>query len=69
MPVLSVTMDQDIDLAGNTTDVYEITFTVAGRPGIFTERVPTNVSDPVAEAAAAIGATKAQVESIYAIGV
>jgi hypothetical protein len=68
VPVLSVTSDQDIDLAGQTTDVYEVTFTVTDRPGVFTVRVPT-IGDPVAAAAAKIGATKEQVLGIYGTAV
>ena len=68
MPVISVTQDQIQDLAGNTTDVYEITFSIADRPGIFTATVPT-IGDPIAAAAASVGATKEQVLAIYGITV
>lgn len=66
MPVLSVTETQTVDLAGQLQDLYEITFTVAGRPGSFTIQVPKS-GDPVAAAAAAISAEEAQVNAIYGL--
>jgi hypothetical protein len=66
VPVLSVTESQSIDAAGSIADVYEITFTVADRPGSFTVTVP-KTPDPVAAAAAAIGETVDQVTAIYAM--
>jgi hypothetical protein len=64
VPVISVTEGQQVDLAGTVTDVYEIVFTVAGRPGSFTVTVPKG-GDAVAAAEAAIGATASQVSDIY----
>lgn len=66
MPVVSVTESQQIDAAGTLTDVYEITFTIAGRPGAFNITVP-KTGDPVAAAAAAIAAEEATVNAIYGL--
>lgn len=66
MPVVSVTESQTVDVAGNLTDVYEITFTLADRPGSFTVSVP-QTGDPVAAAAAAIAQVEGQVSGIYAL--
>jgi LysM repeat protein len=62
--VSAVTESQTIDAAGNLSDVYEITFTVADKPGSFTVNVP-KTGDPVQAAAAAVGATREQVLGIY----
>jgi hypothetical protein len=67
VPVLSVTESQTVDAAGQLTDVYEVTFTVADRPGSFTVEVPKQ-GDPVAAAQEAIAAVEAQVAGIYGIG-
>lgn len=67
MPVLSVTESQEVDAAGQLTDVYEIVFTVAGRPGSFTIQVDKHGSDPVAAAAAAIAAETGQVDALYGL--
>ena len=64
MPVLSVTETQNVDLAGNLQDLYEIVFTVAGRPGSFTVQVPKS-GDAVAAAEAAISAEASTVAAIY----
>jgi hypothetical protein len=64
--VLSVTESQNVDPAGDLSEVYEITFTVGDRPGTFTVTVPKS-GDPVAAAAAEVGATREQVEAIYAL--
>lgn len=66
MPVLSVTESQTVDAAGQLTDNYEITFTVAGRPGSFTVVVPKG-GDAVGAAAAAIGDTTGEVQAIYGL--
>jgi hypothetical protein len=66
VPVISVTETQDVDLAGTLHDYYEITFTVAGRPGSFTVRVPKE-GDAVAAAAAAIGEVAGEVSAIYGL--
>jgi hypothetical protein len=66
MPVVAVTESQIVDAAGTLTDVYEITFTVAGRPGSFTVTVPAG-GDVVAAAAAAISAVESQVNSLYGL--
>jgi hypothetical protein len=68
LPVQVVTESETEDLAGNVTPVYEITFTVADRPGIFTVQVP-KTGDPVADAAAQLDAVKAAVAGIYALPV
>ena len=59
MAVISVTQSQTIDAAGSIQDVYEITFTVAGRPGSFNVTVPKN-DNAVAAAEAAISAEASQ---------
>jgi hypothetical protein len=66
VPVLSVTETQDVDLAGTLHDYYEIVFTVSGRPGSFTIRVPKD-GDPVAAAQAAISAEAATVAALYGL--
>lgn len=66
MPVVAVTESQQVSPAGTLSDVYEITFTLAGRDGSFTVTVPTS-GDPVAAAQAAIGQVEGQVNAIYAI--
>lgn len=68
MPVLAVTESQRIDAVGTLEDVYEVTFTIDGKPGSFTVTVPRE-GDVVAAAAAQVGATKAQVLGIYDLGV
>lgn len=67
MPVESVTESQVVDAAGNLTDVYEVVYTIAGRPGSFTVEVPKQ-GDPVAAAEAAIAELQQQVGAIYGIG-
>lgn len=64
MAVVSVTEDQVVDLAGNLSDVYTITFTIEGRPGSFTVQVP-QTGDPVAAANQAIQEVEQQVGGIY----
>jgi len=66
MPVVAVTESQIVDAAGTLADVYEITFTVAGRPGSFTVTVPAQ-GDPVAAAQAAIAQREAEVNSLYGL--
>lgn len=66
MPVISVTEGQQVDLAGQVQDVYEIVFTVAGRPGSFTVQVPKS-GDAVAAAQAAIAEVAGEVAGIYSI--
>lgn len=68
MPVLVVTESEQDDIAGNVTSVYEITFTVGDRPGIFTATAP-KTGDPVADAQAQLAAVRAAVEAIYALPV
>lgn len=65
---MSVTETQQVDPAGTLTDLYEITFTIAGRPGSFTVQVP-KTGDPVSAAEAAIGAEAGAVNAMYGIGV
>ncbi len=66
MPVLSVTESETVDLAGQLTDHYEITFTVAGRPGSFTVVVPKG-GDAVGAARAAIDEVTGEVSAIYGL--
>ena len=66
MPVLSVNESQAVDLAGTLTDVFEIIFTVPGRPGSFTVTVPRG-GDPVAAAKEAIDALAGEVGEIYSL--
>jgi hypothetical protein len=66
MPVISVTEGQQVDLAGTVQEVYEIVFTVSGRPGSFTVQVPKS-GDAVAAAAAAIGEVAGEVGAIYGL--
>lgn len=64
--VTSVTADQVPDASENLIDVYDVTFTLAGKPGTFTVQVPTS-GDPVAAAEAAISAEVANVSGIYGL--
>ena len=66
MPVVSVTESQSVDAAGQLTDVYEITVTLANRPGSFTVTVP-KAGDPVAAARAAIAELEGEVGGIYGL--
>jgi hypothetical protein len=66
VPVISVTESQVPDLAGQLTDVYEITFTIPDRAGSFTITVDKH-QDPVAAARAAIDAERGEVEAIYGL--
>lgn len=66
MPVVAVTESQEIDPAGNLTNVFEITYTIPGKPGSFTLTVPRQ-ADAVAAATAEINDLTAQVDGIYAI--
>lgn len=64
--VTSVTADQVPDQADNLVDVYDVTFTLDGKPGSFSIQVSTS-GDPVAAASTAIDAMVSQVNSIYAL--
>lgn len=64
--VTSVTADQVPDAADNLVDVYDVTFTLDGKPGSFNIQVSTS-GDPVAAAEAAISAVVSQVDSIYSL--
>lgn len=66
MPVLSVTDSQEIDAAGELLNVYEIVYTIPGRPGSFTFTVPRQ-PDPVAAAEQAVADITAQVGAIYGL--
>lgn len=66
MPVVAVTESQNVDATGQLTDVYEITFTIEGRPGSFTVTVPKQ-GDPVEAARQAIAAEEANVGGIYSL--
>jgi hypothetical protein len=66
VPVVSVTESQSVDAAGQLTDVYEITVTLANRPGSFTVTVP-KAGDPVAAARAAIAELEGEVGGIYGL--
>jgi hypothetical protein len=67
VPVVSVTESQNVDAAGTLTDVYEIVFTVPGRPGSFTITVDKHGTDPVEAAREAIAAESQQVGEIYGL--
>lgn len=64
--VTSVTADQIPDASDNLIDVYDVAFTLEGKPGSFTVQVPTS-GDPVAAAEAAISAVVSQVGGIYGL--
>jgi hypothetical protein len=66
MPVTSVTESQTVDASGQLTDVYEITYTIEGRPGSFTVQV-AKTAQAVAEARDAIAELQAQVNAIYGL--
>ena len=66
MPTLAVTESQVIDAAGTLTDVYEITYEVAGHRGSFTFTVP-KTDNAVADAQAARDALVAQVDALYSL--
>jgi hypothetical protein len=66
VPVVAVTESQTVDAGGQLTDVYEITVTLANRPGSFTVTVP-KAGDPVAAARAAIAELEGEVTGIYGI--
>jgi hypothetical protein len=66
MPVTSVTESQNVDPAGNLSDVYEITYTIPGRAGSFTVDVPKN-ADALAAATNEINALTEQVNALYEI--
>ena len=66
MPVTSVTESQTVDPSGQLTDVYEITVTLADRPGSFTVTVP-KAGDPVAAAREAIAQLEGEVVGIYGL--
>lgn len=64
--VTSVTADQVPDAADNLQDVYDVTFTIDGKPGSFSVQVPRD-TDPVGNASAEIDAVVSQVAAIYAL--
>jgi hypothetical protein len=66
VPVTAVTESQTVDASGQLQDVYEITVTIADRPGSFTVTVP-KAGDPVEAARAAIAALEGQVGGIYGL--
>jgi hypothetical protein len=66
MPVVSVTESQNVDAAGQLTDVYEITYTIPNKPGSFTVDVPKS-GDALAAATAAINDLNETVLGLYAI--
>jgi hypothetical protein len=66
MPVVAVTESQQVDAAGTLSDVYEITFTIAGHPGSFNVTIPKS-GDAVAAAEAAIAEVAGQVTAIYGL--
>jgi hypothetical protein len=67
MPVVSVTESQEVDPAGQLTDVYEIVFTVPNQSGTFTIQVDKHGTDPVQAARDAIARETQQVNDIYSI--
>lgn len=64
--ITSVTADQVQDPSDNLVDVYDVTFTIDGKPGTFTTQVSTS-GDPVAAAQAQVQAIIDQVLAIYAL--
>jgi hypothetical protein len=68
VPVVAVSETQQVDPAGTLTDMYEVTFTITGRPGSFTVTVP-KTGDPVGAVQAAIDAEAGAVNAMYGIGV
>jgi hypothetical protein len=66
MPVTAVTESQSIDAAQQLVDVYEITYTIPSRPGVFTVEVPKN-DQALAEAEQAINALTNTVNALYNI--
>lgn len=66
MPVLAVAESQTVDPTGNLTDVYEITYSLPGRPGTFTVDVPKS-GDALAAAEKEINDLTATVTGIYNI--
>lgn len=65
--VTNVASDQVENASQDLVNVYDITFTVADKPGTFSVQVPVGSTDVVAAAAAAIQAVVDQVEGIYAL--
>lgn len=68
MPVVAVSESQRVDAAGTLSDIYEITFTIQGRPGSFNVTIP-KTGNAVGDAEAAVAAVAQQVNAIYGIGV
>ena len=66
MPVVAVAESQSVDVTGNLSDVYELTYTVPDRPGTFTVTVPKN-ADALAAAEQAINDLATQVNALYGI--
>jgi hypothetical protein len=66
MPVVAVAESQNVDATGNLTDVYELTYTVEGKPGTFTVDIPKS-GDALAAAIAAINDLNETVLALYAI--
>lgn len=67
MAVTSVQEDQQNDPnTGLLVDVFNITFTIPGKPGSFVVTIPQS-GDPVAAAQAAVAAKTAEVEGIYGL--
>jgi hypothetical protein len=66
MPVVSVTESQNVDAAGQLADVYEIVYTIPGKPGSFTVDVPKS-GDALAAATQAISDLNETVLGLYAI--
>jgi hypothetical protein len=66
MPVVAITESQEVDAAGQLTNVFEITYTIPERPGTFTFQVP-RAGDAVAAARAEIDQLTAQVNAIYGL--
>ena len=62
MPVVAVSETQQVDPAGTLTDMYEVTFTITGRPGSFTVTVP-KTGDPVGAVQAAIEQVDSRVQA------
>lgn len=64
--VTNVTEDQipDPSGSGELIDVFDITFTIPGRPGSFTEQIPEG-GQPVSAAFEAISAKVSEIQAIY----
>lgn len=66
MPVIAVAESQTLDAAGQLLDVYELTYSLPGRPGTFTVNVSKS-GDALAAAEKAINDLTITVNGLYGI--